>query len=189
MSLDEVSSSPDPRRITDSVILLGSGHYFDFDNPEGSIFTIHDIARSLSNLCRFTGHVKHYYSISQHCVMMSRVVPSEHALAALLHDATEAFINDLSRPLKRRCPDYRMIEERIEPAVMDRFGVPYPFHPCVLEADMRMQMTEQRQLMANHDDWGYPSSMQPYDIYLGSWMPDEAMGRFLSRYRVITTKV
>lgn len=186
---DDVTDVEHLRRITGPVILLGNGRYFNFDDPEGSHFTIQDIARSLSNLCRFTGHTKHYFSVAQHCVIMSRMVPAEHALAALLHDATEAFINDLSRPLKRRCLDYRRLEERLEPVILARFGVTLPFHPCVLDADIRMQMTEQHQLMDNHDDWEYPLGTKPYDIHLGSWPPHEARERFLSRYRVITTRV
>jgi hypothetical protein len=181
-------SSPAVRRVFGPKILLHSGNYFDFLDPEGSTFTIQDIARGLSHICRFCGQVNRYYSVCQHSVLMSRMVPHEHALAALLQDAPEAFIGDMSRPLKDICPDYRRIEARVEVAVLSRLGIELPFDPCIHEADVRMLATEQQQLMTNRDDWDYTRGHKPYDIYLGSWPPDEAMAKFLSRYRALTAK-
>lgn len=95
------------RRIVGPTILLRSGSYFDFENPEGSEFDLFDIAHALGHLCRFTGHVMRFYSVAEHCVHCSRIVPPEHALAALMHDAAEAFIGDVSRPLKAMLPGYQ----------------------------------------------------------------------------------
>jgi hypothetical protein len=71
-----------------------------------------DIAHALSLLCRYNGHVDRFYSVAEHCVHLSYVVPPEHALWALLHDATEAYVGDMISPLKIHMPGYRAAEDR-----------------------------------------------------------------------------
>lgn len=66
-----------------------------------------DIAHALSMLCRYGGHVRRFYSVAEHCVLMSHAVAPEHALWALLHDATEAYMVDLPRPINRILLDER----------------------------------------------------------------------------------
>ena len=81
---------------------------YPFD-PDPDLICIDDIAHALSNICRFTGHVKHFYSVAQHSVIVANAIPdslgvphtNELYLQALLHDAQEYLFSDLSRPLKR----------------------------------------------------------------------------------------
>lgn len=168
-------------------ILTVTGSYFDFADPEGSPFGILDIAHALSHLCRFTGHVRRFYSVAEHSVHCSHLVPAEDALAALLHDAPEAFLGDVSRPLKSLLPGYRELEARIEPVVLARFGLPPVLPPSVKVADRDMLLLEQRQAMGNFDNWPELGDEVP-DVVLGFWEPEVAMARFLARYRELAVE-
>lgn len=148
--------------MTDTRIMLASGALFDIMDPEGSDFTLQDIAHGLGRVCRFAGHTNRFYSVAEHCVQVARFVPVEHARAALLHDASEAFIGDVTRPLKALLPDYREIEARIEDAIATRFlsafersfvASEFPADPLkapVIKAvDLAMCLVEARELMPN----------------------------------------
>lgn len=77
-----------------------SGRQFFPLEPRVEDVCIEDIAHGLSNLCRYAGHCECFYSVAQHCLLVSRVVPREHALRGLLHDASEAYLIDVPRPIK-----------------------------------------------------------------------------------------
>lgn len=170
--------------ITGPTIRLRSGSYFDFYKPEASFITIHDIASALSNICRFTGHTHRFYSVAEHSVHCSRLVPAEDAFAALMHDAVEAVVGDMSRPLKALLPDYKQIEKRCEAAILARFGLAPEMPASVKWADTVMLAVEQSQAMlAGDDHWpGITGLADGVDVQLLFMPPDDARRAFLRRF-------
>ena len=104
--------------------------------PDENDIDIEDIATSLGNLCRFTGHCD-FYSVAQHSVIVSYLVRPDYAREALLHDAAEAYLNDLNSPVKNIVKgDYARMEQQLEQTIAKKFGLTYPHPPCVKEADL-----------------------------------------------------
>ena len=168
-----------------SWISTASGGRFYFDTEQ--VVKIEDIACALGNLCRFTGQVDEFYSIAEHSVHVSHLVPPEHQLCALLHDATEAFCNDLARPFKRTLPDYMAAEDRIwRKAVAPTFGLPATLPQCVKDADMAMLKLEVELLYPPHvaRDLNLPGEAASAHLHL--WTPKRARFFFMQRYKELT---
>jgi hypothetical protein len=106
-------------------------------DPKPEKILIADIAHALAHQCRFGGHASKFYSVAEHSVHVSQLCLPEHALWGLLHDASEAYLVDLPRPLKL-LPEfaaYREAERRLQRAVTVRFGLPPDQPASVTEAD------------------------------------------------------
>jgi 5'-deoxynucleotidase YfbR-like HD superfamily hydrolase len=150
-----------------------------------------DIAHALSMQCRFSGHVREFYSVAQHSVLVSVYCDPAYALLGLLHDASEAYLMDLPRPLKHSpfFAFYREQEAAAMAAILNHFDPfcmwPPHLQPSIKEADDRMLATEARDLMAPlHPEWR--SLKAPYTRRVVSWSPEEAEIAFLRRFKVIT---
>ena len=104
-------------------IYTRSGRYFDLLNPDPNEIDIDDIASALSKITRFTGHGRFAYSVAEHSVHCASLVPPDYALEALLHDAQEAYLGDVSSPLKALLPEYRAIEHRVQAHIFRSFGL------------------------------------------------------------------
>lgn len=140
-----------------------------------------DIAHALSLLCRYGGHVDRFYSVAEHCVLMSYAVAPENALAALLHDATEAYVCDVPRPLKRSLPGYQEIEDAVWHAIVEHFGIDYNLPAEVKEADNRILLTERAALMRTDLEWSV-DALTPLPVGgIACWPAPEAERRYLER--------
>lgn len=100
-----------------------SGGSFDPFNPDPAQIKLTDIAHHLSNLCRFGGSTSRFYSVAEHSLMVSYLVSPENAQWALLHDASEAYVVDLPKPIKVKFPAYIELEDGVEKAVIKCFGL------------------------------------------------------------------
>ncbi len=170
------------RRIVGPTILLSDGSYFDFDTPAFGPNLAEIIAHALSNLCRFTGHGRRFYSVAEHSVHVSRIVPPRWAFTALMHDAAEAFVGDIAKPLKVMLPDFAVIEDRVERALFERLGLPLPMPPEIKAADRAMLAVEQHAVMGNADQWHHTHGEAPAPVTIHFWTPEEARAHFLARY-------
>ena len=103
-------------------LLTGSGG-IDLAKPDPDQITVADIALSLGREGRYAGHTEEHFSVAQHSMLVAMLVPSSLRLDALLHDATEAYLKDLPRPVKVLCHDYQKLEERLASAIGERFGI------------------------------------------------------------------
>jgi hypothetical protein len=174
-------------------IRLLSGAMFDYDNPAASDVRIEDIAGALSKVCRFAGHIPQFYSVAQHAVNTSRIVPPEYAFTALLHDTAEAFTNDLPTPLKFKAGDFfKPLEIRIESAMAARFGFAYPLPDPVKLADLQMLALEKEYLKRDHSQWDCLDGVD-YEhlrplIYLSPMTASRAERLFLERYFELVSK-
>jgi hypothetical protein len=173
---------------TGPTIMLSSGHLFDFLDPHGSEFTIEDIAQGLSLICRYTGQCRNFYSVAEHSLLVSDT-STDFKYEALLHDAAEAFIGDVTRPLKQLLPDYKRIEALIEDAVIDRFQLDRDYRGTVKAADLRVLAAEQMQVMApGTADWAAKAGIEPASVVVRFLSPDVARRDFLERYRVLRSQ-
>lgn len=163
-------------------IMLRSGAWFDFCAPTTSDFTIDDIAHGLANICRYSGQCKRFYSVAEHSLLVSEVARG-FEFEALLHDAAEAFLGDITRPLKQLLPEFKRIEKDVELAILDRFGVPAPLPPQVKHADLRVLAAEQRQIMPEGTDgWIRGQRIEPAAVVVHHLSPTDAKRAFLERF-------
>lgn len=167
-----------------SIIQLHSGRVIDILAPMRDAIDIEDIAHALSNLCRWSGQCDGFYSVAQHSVIVSEIVPPEHALEGLLHDGTEAFLVDLPSPLKALLPDYKSIEERLARVIASRFGLPATPTRCVKVADTLVAATERRDLFANArgDGWSPIPGLELLPTKIEPLAPLAARCLFLARW-------
>lgn len=153
-------------------------------SPEPQAVDIKDIAHALALTCRFGGQCREFYSVAQHSIYVSKMVPKSQALWGLLHDAAEAYLPDVPKPLKPALLNFKEIEREIMTVVLSKFNLPALCWPEVKEADNRMLYTEALQLMGDISDWE-DDYAPPYNIKIKPWSWHTAERKFLERYREI----
>lgn len=161
---------------TPNCIRTFSGIYMNVFEPTLDMIFIDDIAHALSNQCRFGGHLPQFYSVAQHSILCSTLVSNEYKLAALLHDASEAYLLDIPSPIKQGLSNYKEIEDKLMTLIAKKFGFKYPLESQVKEIDKKILALEWEQLM-----------MQKTIVEnFRCWSPEYAKRRFLEAYITIT---
>jgi len=156
-------------------ILTHTGKRFDLLEPDSDMIDPRDICHSLAHLCRFNGHTRELYSVAQHSCIVAELAPEEHKLAALLHDATEAYLGDMTRPLKQWMPDYRGFEDVIWMRVCERFDLALELPASVHRADLIALATERRDLMPTDPAiWDCLVGIEPLVETIRPWSAAEA---------------
>jgi hypothetical protein len=173
----DLLNKPDGR----TAILLPSGFVLDLMAPDASALPITDIARCLASQPRWGGAAMPWYSVAEHCVMASRLVPQRLAYAALMHDCEE-FLGDWPSPVKVML-DRQYVQERMRP-VKDELRRAFRFDdddPAVKHADLVCMATELRDLLPPAwMDWGHLPPPHPDRIVPVG--PERAYALFLERY-------
>jgi hypothetical protein len=166
-------------------ILTRSGVKFDLFNPHPSMINIEDIAHALANICRFGGHTDEHYSVAQHSVLVSNIVPDEDAMCGLLHDATEAYIGDMVSPLKHFIPKFKEVEQNLWVVVCERFGLSVGMPASVKHADLVMLATERHQYLPESEPWDCIMGIEPRSdlLDLKPWGFTSSRSRFLNKYK------
>jgi hypothetical protein len=132
-----------------------SGKWIDPYNPEISNFYIEDIAHGLSMICRFNGHSNRFYSVLEHSLRGACMVSEKNITAFLLHDASEAYIMDVPRPLKGRMIGYYELEDTIMSIISKKFEFKYPLADEIKEIDNRLLSIEWDEFMTKRLNYKY----------------------------------
>lgn len=168
-----------------------TGQAFDPMHPDPSKIHIEDIAHALAMNCRYAGHVKRFYSVAEHSYHISHAVSPQNALWGLLHDASEAYIADIVRPVKHRMPEYREIERGLMWAICKKFDIGQLQPDEVSDADLRIVIDEKTLLLSPEPaPWQALEGLKPLGVRVEAWSPTEAelyfLGRFSQLYKLWT---
>jgi len=162
---------------TENSIRTFTGKVFDLKILDPDSICIEDIAHGLSNTARFAGHLPKLYSVAQHSFHVAQSASKENQLAALLHDASEAYLGDMPSPFKKMLPDYKEQEDRLMKVIAQKFGFDYPLHPEIKKIDGDFLNIEWNAFVENND-----SSFPLYS-------PEEAEKQFLVMFKIITEEL
>ena len=188
-------AAPDPIHAPGPYLQTVSGRRVNPFDPDPDQIDIGDIGRALANQCRFGGHCRVFYSVAQHSVIVSEIVERrggdvEDVFAALMHDASEAYLGDMPHPVKHRSAlgaAFRAAEEHLEHAIRDRFGIRSDV-PEIKRADRALLATERRAFSAETWSWPELDGVEPLDLELEAWSPDEAERAFAARYAELAAR-
>lgn len=167
-------------RIGDWMQTRSGKQYWPLD-PRAEDVKLTDIAHSLSNLCRYNGHCNSFYSVAEHSVLVSQVVPDEDAMCGLLHDATEAYCADVPRPLKRNLVGYAEIEQANWLVIAERFQLNPVMPESVHLADNAVLLAEKQQIVKYTPYlWSVPGKAA--DVQIKCLSPKQAYELFVNRF-------
>lgn len=170
-----------------NTIKVSSGHYFDLANPDPSMVDIDTIATTLSKTCRFGGHCPGFYSVAEHCVEAANFAFNQgenrdDVIAILMHDASEAYVGDMVKPLKMMLPKFSEIESSIERAIGIRFGIDFEARAGVIKKYDRAMLKAEKMAMWPDDseEWEGFSKIEAADVHIEQLSPVDAQKKFES---------
>lgn len=179
----------EPKRVGDWMQTFTGKAFYPLD-PRPDEIDAEDIAHALSMICRYGGQSRYFYSVAEHSVHVSEWVESVagpyDALWALLHDAPEAYIGDMVRPIKRlpQMQVYRDADDLLMGVICYKFGLDPTFPEVVHEADGRILLDERAKLFSGKPPklWYQDTDgTQPLGVQIGCWTPAKARSEFWTR--------
>jgi 5'-deoxynucleotidase YfbR-like HD superfamily hydrolase len=163
-----------------------SGLKFHLADPRVDEIDIRDIAEGLSKECRYNGQCKGFYSVAEHSLLVSSVLPDRLKLAGLLHDATEAYYKDITRPLKSLLPEYQRLEHNGWLVIAARFGLDRIMDPLIKQADDAVAEAEMLQLKPRHSGDRCHKPTRPADVEILRMDHEVARFEFMDEFMRLT---
>lgn len=165
--------------------------FYPLDPRPGDI-VLADIIHSLSNQCRYGGHALAFYSVAEHSALLATWIYEKTrdphlAMAGLMHDAAEAYILDIPRPIKQMLPDYIAIEKNLEKMIFDHFGISDKHLAEIKQWDTAILMDERRVLFKKAIPWG--TDCEPLGVQLRCLRPDDAAAFFAVIFAALRLKM
>jgi 5'-deoxynucleotidase YfbR-like HD superfamily hydrolase len=173
--------------------------------PELLVVDINDIAHGLSHINRYGGHLDvDFYSVAQHSCLVEQLATEKFIrienfgaptvklfrLQALLHDATEAYLGDIPKPIKEILPDYKRLESRLQKHIFDTFRLPQNVHSVIKEAERKLMVAEVANLSYGWDLNEFfgenEYSVEYIEMGINYWPPGKAKSKFLDKYNEIS---
>ncbi len=175
-------------RYGDFMQTFGERKFYPLD-PRVGDFRIEDIAHHLAMICRYGGAVSRFYSVAEHSVHVSRAVRPEYAFEALLHDAAEAYIGDMVRPLKHQAEmsAFRAADDRIERVIREQFKIDSTLasRDAIKLVDNRILRDETIALMGR-PSWSCIPGVKRLGVKIEGWLPKKGEREFMKRYKELT---
>ena len=169
--------------ITTPYVSTFSGNRFYPLEPRIDRVAIEDIAHGLAYQCRFNGQTCEFYSVAQHSLVVASLVPPGLRLAALLHDAAEAYLGDMVKPLKVLLPEFAAIEDKVTLIISEAFGVDFSDYAPIKKADLIALATEKRDLMPHSvERWAYLDLVRALPAPIVPMSPRDAKLAFLDEF-------
>jgi hypothetical protein len=154
--------------------------FFPLD-PRIEEIDIEDIAHALSMTCRFGGHCLNFYSVAEHCCLMYDKASDKNKFHALMHDASEAYITDVPRPLKPSLTNYKEIETHLMNKICEKYDLDLKMPAEVKTLDVAILFAEANQNMSPAS-FEWEGVVEPLDVELRFWSPTKAKVEFLNRF-------
>jgi hypothetical protein len=157
--------------------------------PTEDMFALIDIAHALSMQCRYNGHCHRFYSVAEHSVLLARWFAArgemDLARAALFHDAGEAYVSDVPRPIKPYVPEFSVMSDAVDEVIAAKWRIAHMHSREIKAADLRILADEQAVLMPNPPRSWHFHPDGPLNVRIECWSPHVAENEFIRTYQLL----